>query len=103
MFYVGGAVSIYIASYSSLARGNVFWWRWSLNRSNLSLKGVLLDYKKESKAWATASEEGKAKVRKARGRNNVVSRNLASTGRAIFQSSKLREAFYCALCVYLAY
>ena len=39
-----------------------------------------------------------------KGRNNVDSRNLASTGRAIFQmtkSSKLREAFYCALCVYL--
>ena len=41
-----------------------------------------------------------------KGRNNVDSRNLASTGRAIFQmtkSSKLREAFYCALCVYLVH
>ena len=63
---------------------------------------------RKGKQRATASEESKAKVRKADrerpGRNNVDSRNVASTGRAIFQmtkSSKLREAFYCALCVYL--
>ena len=77
-FYVGGAVSIYIASYSSLARGHVFWWRWSINRSNLSLKGVLLDYKKESKGplppKRTKLKSGKLTEK---GRNNVDSRNLA--------------------------
>ena len=45
-FYVGGAVSIYIAR---LLESCMFWWRWSLNQSNVSLKGVLLDYEKESK------------------------------------------------------
>ena len=37
------------------------------------------------KQRATASEESKAKVREVKRRNDVVSRNLAWTGRAIFQ------------------
>ena len=78
-FYVGGAVSIYTASYSSLARGHVFWLRWSLNRSNLSLKGVLLDYEKESKG-PLPPKRAKLKSGKLteKGRNKVDSRNLAS-------------------------
>ena len=88
-FYVGDAVSVYIASCSSFARGHMFWWRWSLNQSNLSLKGVLIDYEKESKGPLPPK---KAKLKSGKltekGRNNVDSRNLASTGRAIFQAAR---------------
>ena len=75
----------YIASYLSLARGDVFWWRWSLSRSNLSLKGGLLDYEKESKG-PLPPKRAKLKSGKLteKGCNNVDSRNVASTGRSIF-------------------
>ena len=84
-----------LASYSSLAQGHVFWWRWSLNWSNLSLKAVLLDYEKDSKG-PLPPKRAKLKSGKLteKGRNSVDSRNLASTSRAVFQmtkSSKLCE------------
>ena len=52
---------------------------------------------RKRKQMATAAGPKRAKLK---------SGKLTETGRAMFQmtkSSKLREAFYCALCVYLVY